>query len=480
VRLSRDTVLAGRYRLIEPLGEGGMGEVWLAVNSITGRPVALKCLRPALAADGESDARARFMLEAQAACAVEHPNVVEVLDFQEHPGEPPLIVMERLQGETLSARLSREHALSVVETVRILVKVVSAVGTAHSRGIVHRDLKPANIFLGAPPDESVKVLDFGIAKWMAGQPGGSFHTQTGSTLGTPCYMAPEQAIGDRRIDHRVDIWALGVILYECLSGTRPIEGENAAHVMVRLLSSGITPIDQLVPDLPEELAQLVRKMLSRERGSRPADLREVQRILSSLTPATAPEFGEPRLEVEPAPVLADGRSTSTAAPVAWAPTTEFDPSRTRGSRLARVLEQPRNRRWLLFLAGGSAAGFALSTLLTRGSDMRTRGVPAASERSATAPVPASDSAPRAPISVEASAPGSRPAVASGVQEPPPTKTGSTKSPRRRAPVQPAAAADPPPSAAPSTPEPPRVLAAGAACERSRDCASHLCVAFTCE
>ncbi|HWO15040.1 MAG TPA: protein kinase, partial [Polyangiaceae bacterium] len=175
--------------------------------------------------------------------------------------------------------------------------VVSAVGTAHERGIVHRDLKPSNIFLDARPGEGrplVKVLDFGIAKWLLGDPGdGGLRTRTGSTLGTPSYMAPEQATGDRNADHRADIWSLGVILYEALSGVRPLEGDNAAQLVMRLLSTGIMPIEQLVPELPPELAELVGRMLSRDVTRRPVDLREVYRILCTLSGEVSVAFGPP-------------------------------------------------------------------------------------------------------------------------------------------------------------------------------------------
>ncbi|HEX5101854.1 MAG TPA: serine/threonine-protein kinase, partial [Polyangiaceae bacterium] len=160
MRLGPGSVVADRYRLTRLLGEGGMGDVWEATNLRTGRAVAIKRLRIAPGTDLGDAGRARFMLEAQTACAVEHPNVVEVLDFVESGEEPPIIVMELLRGETLAARIEREQALGVTETATLLVPVVSAVGTAHARGIVHRDLKPANIFLPQSGDRAiVKVLD---------------------------------------------------------------------------------------------------------------------------------------------------------------------------------------------------------------------------------------------------------------------------------------------------------------------------------
>jgi serine/threonine protein kinase len=282
-----------------------MGQVWSAVHVVTGRRVAVK--RLLLVGDEDDDehadsqARARFILEAQTASAVEHPNVVQVLDFVEPGNEPPLLVMELLQGETLSAKLEREQMLSLEDTVGVLLPVVSAVGTAHSLGIIHRDLKPANIFLQQREghEQVVKVLDFGIAKWVAQQPVGTgLRTQTGSTLGTPCYMAPEQAIGERSIDHTVDVWSLGIIMYECLAGARPVEGENAVQMVMRLLNTGIMPIERMVPTLPEEIAKLVGRMLSRDAAGRPTDLREVFDVLRRYGHVSAPTFAGPSLAID--------------------------------------------------------------------------------------------------------------------------------------------------------------------------------------
>jgi eukaryotic-like serine/threonine-protein kinase len=159
-------MLARRYRLVRLLGEGGMGEVWSATHVVTGRRLALKRLLCSRSGSAFDAARARFLLEARSACAVDHPNVVQVFDVVEQTREAPIIVMELLEGETLAARLRREHLLPWSTVADLLLPVVSAVGTAHARGIVHRDLKPSNIFLvhTATPMPDVKVLDFGIAK----------------------------------------------------------------------------------------------------------------------------------------------------------------------------------------------------------------------------------------------------------------------------------------------------------------------------
>jgi serine/threonine protein kinase len=294
--LSTGSLIAGRYRLEEHLGEGGMGTVWAAIHTVTRRSVAMKFLRDGGRAKGEL--RQRFLREASAASALKHPNVVEIIDVFDFDDQSPVMVMELLQGETLGKKLARDERLSLEETAALLLPVVSAVGTAHSLGIVHRDLKPENLFIERRGDETaVKVLDFGIAKLSAErylERGLADQlTDTGSMLGTPCYMAPEQATGEKLVDHRADIWSLGVILYECLSGTRPIEGENLAQVITRLVSAGIIPLERLNPELPHEVATFVMQMLSREPARRPQDLRELSKILSAYAPVRPPAFGVP-------------------------------------------------------------------------------------------------------------------------------------------------------------------------------------------
>jgi hypothetical protein len=280
--LAAGRVVGKRYRLDRELGRGGMGVVWAATHLVTRRPVAIKFLLSR--SDSQAELRRRFLREARAASAVDHPNVVEVLDVFELEDETSVIVMELLLGETLRERLVREGKLPLAHTVSLLLPVVAAVRRAHTLGIVHRDLKPENIFLSSEPDGlRVKVLDFGIAKLVGvdadGQPTDPI-TGTGSTLGTPCYMAPEQALGEKDIDQRADIWAFGVILYECLAGVRPIEGSGIGQVVMKLATEGIAPLDQVVPGLPPQATALVTRMLARERGARPKDLQEVHEALS--------------------------------------------------------------------------------------------------------------------------------------------------------------------------------------------------------
>jgi serine/threonine-protein kinase len=289
-------VVAKRYRLDRELGRGGMGVVWEATHLVTRRRIAIKFVMGP--AHQRADLRRRFLREARAASAANHPNVVDVLDVFELDDGTPVMVMELLSGETLRDKLVRERTLSLEATASILLPVIAAVGTAHALGIVHRDLKPENIFLlkGAEPGVDVKVLDFGVAK-LTVRDGEASETDpitgTGSTLGTPCYMAPEQTTGDKAIDGRADVWALGVIVYECLAGVRPVEGSGIGQVVMKLMTEGIKPLDQVVRGLPPEATALVMRMLARERRDRPQDLREVQGVLARFTHVKPRPFDAP-------------------------------------------------------------------------------------------------------------------------------------------------------------------------------------------
>jgi serine/threonine protein kinase len=307
--LAQGSLIAGRYRLEHHLGEGGMGTVWAAVHTVTRRSVAMKFLKEAVRE--RADLRQRFLREAATASALKHPNVVDVIDVFDLEDSSPVMVMELLRGETLGKKLARDERLSMEETAALLLPVASAVGAAHALGIVHRDLKPENLFLEPGDGElRVKVLDFGIAKLTAEQYVerglSGLLTEAGALLGTPCYMAPEQASGEHPVDHRADVWSLGVILYECLSGTRPIEGENLAQVVARLMSAGIIPLERIAPELPHEVAALVMQMLSREPGRRPQSLLDVSKILSRYTHVRAPAFDPPSTSRRSATELSAG------------------------------------------------------------------------------------------------------------------------------------------------------------------------------
>jgi serine/threonine protein kinase len=255
-----------------------MGTVWSATHTVTRARVALKLL------DARSGARAelrqRFIAEARAASAIDHPNVIAVHDVFELDDGTPVMVLDLLEGETLAARLARTERLSLAQTAAVIVPVIDAVMAAHRQGIVHRDLKPDNVFLERAADgaETPKVLDFGIAK-LLDDDGDRVVTGTGMTLGTPGYMSPEQGFGEKDIDARADVWALGVILYECLSGVRPVEGDNLGQYLKRLMNDAITPLEVLEPELPQRVHSVVGRMLAVDRDERLIELGEVIRTL---------------------------------------------------------------------------------------------------------------------------------------------------------------------------------------------------------
>jgi serine/threonine-protein kinase len=285
--LGEGTVLAERYRLEKVLGEGGTGVVWQATHTVMRRRVAIKLLKSA-----EEEAMKRFFREARVTAALQHPHIVEVHDVFVAPETgTPAMVMELLEGAPLSQWLRTVRGpvtLPLRETARVLLPVVAAVGAAQSVGVVHRDLKPENVFLLGKPEEidlldpRVKVLDFGLAKLTAAEGdvvATSQLTRSGFVLGTPHYMSPEQVMMDQPIDHRADVWSLGVILYECLSGTRPIEGTSLSQLFRAIAEPKITPLAKRMPKLPKAVTKLVARMLSKPAKDRP-ELDEVHDVLT--------------------------------------------------------------------------------------------------------------------------------------------------------------------------------------------------------
>ncbi len=288
-QLPAGTVLAEKYRLESVLGEGGMGTVYRAEHLALRAPVAVKVIDRKVE---EGDVTfARFMREAQSAAALRSPHVVQILDYGMDQGRP-FMVMELLEGEPLADRLKRLGRLSPEETYRILLHVAKAVSKAHEADIVHRDLKPDNIFLvHNEGDELAKVLDFGVAKVEATALDGQGHTRTGSLLGTPYYMSPEQAQGNKDVDGRSDLWALGVIAYECLVGTRPFQSDGLGDLVLQICIRDI-PVPSHFADVPAEFDAWFKKACGREPDERFQSARELADALRSglgLDLAGAPE-----------------------------------------------------------------------------------------------------------------------------------------------------------------------------------------------
>ncbi|HEY3666252.1 MAG TPA: protein kinase, partial [Polyangiaceae bacterium] len=221
--------------------------------------------------------------------AVRHPNIIEIHDIFTLEDGLPALVMDLLEGESLADRLDRTGALAWEELVRLMIPVLSGVGAAHVAGVVHRDLKPDNIFLARLGDGRVEpvVFDFGICKLNPSESlvgNTSAITAAGFMMGTPAYMAPEQVYAETDVDARADVWALGVIMYECATGKRPIDGESLGQ-MIKLVTAGpIVPLGQMAPHLPAQFSSLIDRMLTRDRDERPRDLREPFNVLRSLLP----------------------------------------------------------------------------------------------------------------------------------------------------------------------------------------------------
>jgi serine/threonine protein kinase len=262
------TLLGERYRVEAILGRGGMGVVFRARQEDNGLPVAVKILRPELAQQDPQFAK-RFVREARAAAAVRHPNVVEILDVGEEPDGTIYQVLELLVGESLREHLERKERLDPTMMLELLLPVMNALEAAHAAGIVHRDLKPDNIFLARQPSGEAKptLLDFGIAKLLDTR-GGSFATNTGSIMGTPAYMAPEQAGGYKDQGPAIDVWAMGIIAFECLTGSPPFHGSSPAHVMLKIMTEAPPPVDTVVAEIPVGISQAIEKALQRTPADR--------------------------------------------------------------------------------------------------------------------------------------------------------------------------------------------------------------------
>jgi serine/threonine-protein kinase len=256
-------VIAGRYELLEEIARGGMGTVWVAHDDKLGRKVAIKVMR-AQSLEAFPDARERFEREAKAAAALRSSHVVQVHDYgvDDHT---PFIAMELLEGTSLKARLADIGRFDVTEAAQILKQAAKGLKAAHRKGLVHRDLKPSNIFLALRDDaEVVKLLDFGVVKTLQRK---KDDTASGVMLGTPQYMSPEQARGMKEIDHRADLWSLGVILYTLLAGENPFESDADAvgDIVIRVCFNQVPKISLLNSDLPAGLDAFFDKALAKRR-----------------------------------------------------------------------------------------------------------------------------------------------------------------------------------------------------------------------
>jgi serine/threonine-protein kinase len=338
----------GNYRAISLLGEGGMGAVYLAEHPDIGRKVAVKVLRSEYSRDAQL--LGRFLNEARAANAIRHPNIIEILDSGITAEGISYLVMELLEGESLASRLRRLGSLALPNALEFAYQTASAVGAAHRKGIVHRDLKPDNLFVvpdeNDPSRERMKVLDFGIAKLQVHAMGDSVKTRTGTLMGTPVYMSPEQAMGTKEVDHRSDIYSLGVIIFEMICGKPPFFSEGFGELVHLHLNVPPPSPRSFVPSLPGAVEAVIFKTLAKKPDDRFPSMQALQEALKQVSDGTfairgnsSPDFSGgtlPTAASMPTPVEM-GRLSTTYS--------------TNGERVAEAKRAPRSGGKGKLLAG---------------------------------------------------------------------------------------------------------------------------------
>ena len=337
------TLVAGKLRIVRLLGSGGMGAVYEVEHELTKHHRALKLLHARYKVYPELIQR--FLREASAAGRIGNPHIAETFDAGELETGDPYLVMELLKGETLSDHLRRKQRLSVMEASELVRQACTGVQAAHDAGIVHRDLKPENLFVTIRDHRPfVKILDFGISKFDPHLTGGEMSTtREGTSLGTPLYMPPEQVRGDKRVDARADIYALGVILYECITGRRPYEAETLAHLAVLIHEGQAAPIAEVRPDVPPAFAEMVHRAMANKPEMRFSTAREFGDALANFTGlVTGPTVGWP------------GRDASRNVPERIAVKPPAGPSHGAAVSISQEWQPPRRSLFPFVLAAVAA------------------------------------------------------------------------------------------------------------------------------
>ncbi|MEP7120459.1 MAG: serine/threonine-protein kinase [Byssovorax sp.] len=292
MQLTLGQIYADKYRIVRLLGEGAMGAVYEAENTRIRRKVAIKILHPQIAQ--KADTLRRFEREAQAAGRIGSQHIVEVLDLGELADGSRFMVLEYLDGTTLDQRIRSRGRLTPEEATPIVCQLLEGLGAAHKAEIIHRDLKPANIYLCPKPGgvDFVKILDFGVSKFNVLNDEMSM-TSTGAVLGTPYYMSPEQAKGSRAVDPRSDLYAVGVILYECITGQVPFSAETFNELIFRIVLESPPPVESFVPNLDPAFTAIIHKAMAREAGERFQTAEEFRSILTYWSERSAAGPGAP-------------------------------------------------------------------------------------------------------------------------------------------------------------------------------------------
>jgi serine/threonine-protein kinase len=365
----------GNYRVVSLLGEGGMGVVYLAQHPVIGRKVAIKLLHAVLARD--PDIVSRFFNEARAIHMIAQENIVEILDFGQTTDGQPYFIMEYLTGESLSDAVARgPMAPPAVEEIG--VQMCKALGAAHAKGIVHRDLKPHNVQLVDKGDGGlhVKILDFGVAKILASPDGAqSVKTRTGSLMGTPLYMSPEQCKGAGALDHRTDIYSLGVMLFEMLSGRPPFIAEGVGELFAKHMLEEPPSLLDFVPQTPHHMAAAIMKSLAKEPRDRFQTMEEFRLAL----------IGE--LKVAAIPARTGRRASASVGTQTLSPRASTTLS-SATSEIDGPLSQPARRKRVYAIAGGLAAAVIIGLLVLPKGQPKAEAPPVALPAPAvTPPVP---------------------------------------------------------------------------------------------
>ncbi len=398
--LREGEVLAGKYRVERVLGAGGMGMVVAAHHVGLDTKVAIKVLRPEMLDSAE--ALARFAVEARASARITSEHVARVFDVGALDSGAPYMVMEFLDGHDLGHRLQVDGGLPVAQAVDFVLQACEAVAEAHSVGIVHRDLKPSNLFCVRRPNGSlcIKVLDFGISKLsLGGAQAGLTMTATAAVMGTPYYMSPEQMESAREVDSRTDIWSLGIILFELISGHRPFGGQTLPEICFKIATHPAPRIRDTLPEVPPGLEAAIFRCLEKRRADRFSTIAE---LVTSLRPFGSEQGAGPSSYVSrssQAPPNADRERTATVGDGSelgfHPPQTLSALGHTKGSGSARSPA----RRWLLAGAGALAA-VATTIFVLLGASERPLPLPSA----ASGVAPAVDAAATAVTSVATSTP----------------------------------------------------------------------------
>ena len=309
--------VVGNYRITGQIGSGGMGAVYEAQHELLGKRAAIKVLLPERSANREIVSR--FFNEAKAVSLVHHPGIPEIYDFGHLASGNAYIIMELLEGETLGDRLKRVRPMSASEAVSISRHIAGVLGSAHAHDIVHRDLKPDNVFLvpdpALPRGERAKILDFGIAKLAADERPDKVRTETGRLMGTPYYMSPEQCRGSGQVDHRSDIYSLGCVLYQMLTGRPPFVLEGSGEVLAAHIHVPPLPPRSIVSTIPAEVEAVVMRLLAKDPAQRYQSMDEVIHALNLAMPRSmALSDTEPSLQATSTRLPAAGNTTPHSFP----------------------------------------------------------------------------------------------------------------------------------------------------------------------